>query len=429
MKLFYNHSILNIMNKFLSLLGIGAIALCSACSSDSPENPSGNGNGGVAPSLEPASLNLTSAEKDVVSGLNAFSDKLINEASKESLNGNFNVSPLSVSMYLGLLANSCQGETQNQIIDALGQSDIQALNNVCKRLVEYLPSENTGSKMSIANHIWVANRYTIPTDYQSLMTSVFGDVVENVDFTKPTTVPNINKWASDNTNGLISSLLDGKWDDYTDSKAVMANAVYFMGKWAKEFDPANTKKQVFHAADGDTQVDMMHMSALLYYAKNDVAEKVTLNFTGHVNSLEVYLPINATAAKDVTTLINSDVRNSLKNSTAECNVTLSLPKFSVTHNFSLNAALNSLGITSLDNVNLSPLGINESIPTTIGHKTVIKVDEKGAELAAITSSVFGTYFPDTPKNVTMTVDRPFMYIVRNNETNAVLMAGVVANPK
>lgn len=422
------------MNKFLSLLGIGAIALCSACSSDSPENPSGNGNGngngGVTPSLEPASLNLTSAEKDIVSGLNSFSDKLIDEASKESLNGNFNISPLSVSMYLGLLANSCQGETHNQIVDALGQSDIQALNNVCKRLVEYLPSEKTGSKMAIANHIWVANRYTIPTDYQSLMTSVFGDVVENVDFTKPTTVPGINKWISNNTNGLIPTMLDGEWYEYTDTKVAMANTVYFMGKWAKEFDPTNTKKQVFHAADGDTHVDMMHMNALLSYAKNDVAEKVTLNFTGHVNSLEIYLPVNATAAKDVTTLINSDVRNNLKNSTAECNVTLSLPKFSVTHNSSLNAALNSLGITSLDNVNLSPLGVNESIPTTITHKTVIKVDEKGAELAALTSGIFGSNLdPDAPKNVTMTVDRPFMYIVRNNETNAILMAGVVANPK
>lgn len=424
------------MKKIIYLLAAGAMALCAACSSENepvvepkpdPVNPDKPGTPDETETVKASYLLLNQSEKSVVDGLTTFSDKLIDMSGEYAGDGEFNVSPLSVSLHLGLLANSCQGDAHSRILAALGSSDMEALNGVCKRLLDYLPSEGTGTKMHLANHIWVAQPYTVPAAFKNKIAAVFGDVVENVDFTLPTTVPAINKWVYDNTNGLIPRMFDGDWKDYVSTQIAHANTVYFMGKWLQEFDPSKTTKQVFHAAQGDTQVDMMHSIALLSYAKNDVAEKVVLDFTGKVNSLEIYLPVSNTPAKDIPALINSAVRNKMYGATSE--VTLSLPKFSLASNFGLNPVLAALGIT-LDHVDFSPVGINGLLPVEVNHKTVMKVDEKGAELAALTSS--WATAPDVEpviKQVTMTVDRPFMYIVRNNETRAILMAGVVANPK
>lgn len=422
------------MKKIFYLVAAGVIALCTACSSENepviepkpdpvkPDKPTTDDE-----PVEASYLHLSQPEKSVVDGLTAFSDKLIDMSAEYTDKEEFNVSPLSVSMYLDLLANSCQGDTRSGILAALGLSDIDALNGVCKRLLDYLPSDGTGAKMHIANHIWVSQRYTVPATFKSRIAAVFGDVVESVDFTQPTTVPAINKWVSDNTNGLIPEMFGGDWKQYVSTRIAKANAVYFMGKWMQEFDPSETTRQVFHATQTDAQVDMMHRTAMLVYAKNDVAEKVVLDFTGQVNSLEIYLPVSNTPAKGIPALINSEVRNSMAGTISE--VALSLPRFSVTSDLGLNSVLSALGIT-LDGVDLSPVGINERLPMDVKQKTVMKVDEKGAELAALTSSI-ATSPGDEPtiKKVTMTVDRPFMYIVRNNETKAILMAGVVANPK
>ena len=164
------------MKKIIYLVAAGVIALCTACSSENepviepkpdpvkPDKPTTDDE-----PVEASYLHLSQPEKSVVDGLTAFSDKLIDMSAEYTDKEEFNVSPLSVSMYLDLLANSCQGDTRSGILAALGLSDIDALNGVCKRLLDYLPSDGTGAKMHIANHIWVSQRYTVPATFKSRM--------------------------------------------------------------------------------------------------------------------------------------------------------------------------------------------------------------------------------------------------------------------
>lgn len=420
-----------IINKNFALIAV-IIMLC-ACSSNEPienkkediaqENKEQN-------THEAKYLALNAREKNVLNGISEFNDEFVDAMCNNSKNNEFIVSPISASIYLGMLANACQGDTRNSIIESLKQNDLDALNDVCKKLMEYLPDEDTGSKMHIANHIWISDHFDIPESFSNSMKDYFNAGVENVNFTNPSTIPAINKWGCDNTEGLIPQFIFGKPEDFVNTSAIKANAVYFMGKWMHEFDPNLTTKESFHSTEGVKMVDMMHEIKYLSYASNENAEMVVLDFSGGVNSFEIYLPKENIAVKDFSNILNKEVRKNLKYKCKIANVTLSLPAFTCGNHLELNDLLYSMGIKHLDNVDISPMGIAPSQPLSVIHSAALKVNEKGAELAAITGGIFTAPGESgKPEDVSFTVNRPFMFIARNNQTNTILMAGVIANPK
>lgn len=418
------------------LFTAAALVMMASCNSDEPsikgDNPAGpDGPQVVNPNwVLTDNINLSTAEKNTVSALGGFNDKLMAELAAESEDGSFCASPLSISLYLGMLANSCQGDAQAQIVDALGCGNLDEYNALSTKLLKYLPSEATGSRMQIANHIWVADRYTVPKTFVSKMADVFNAGVDYVNFAKTSTFESINKWASTNTNGIIDELIpETQWKSLSGSQMFSANAVYFQGKWIEEFNKSLTSSDIFYSPQGNVSVPTMHKESTMHYAKNEKAEMVIMQFSGSINQLEIYLPAKDVAVKDIASVINSSERKNLSAKLSLCDVTLALPSYTTDNEVNMNEVLNRIGIKSINAVNLSPMGIPESFPMLVNHKVVMQVNEKGAEMAAVTGGlVTAPGNEGTPAKVTMTVNRPFMYIVRNNLTNTILVAGVVTRP-
>ena len=194
--------------KVVYLVMAATLLMTSSCSSDEPVNPFDDSKWPIS-----NEITLSSVDNKNIAALGDFNDKLMAGAAAESTDGSFCVSPLSVSIYLGMIANSAQGDIRSQIINAIGCTDLESFNSLSSRLLHYLPSEKNGAVTHIANRVWIANQFTAPKAYVNVMSTVFHADVENVDFTNDQTFDNINSWGSDNTEGLIKEIYPkSTWD-------------------------------------------------------------------------------------------------------------------------------------------------------------------------------------------------------------------------
>lgn len=397
----------------------------AGCSSDETAGPSAGPNPDWTLTR---TLDLTDSDRETTDKLNEFSHRLMAEAQAESAEGEFCISPLSVSIYLGMLANGTVGEGHDQIMDALGTDDIAGLNSLYKKFMHYLPCEENGSCVWIANRFWVNRNRSVPDAFCAVAAEVFNAGVEYVDFGSSRTVPAINRWVSDNTRGLIPSLLDGDWEEYRMSSMASANAIYFKGDWRSKFSPEMSGFDTFHGLTADSETSMMRQSLVTGYAESPLAQMVTLAFEGK-SVMELYLPAEGVDIRNFVSALTPGECGKLRTAAGSCRVTLSIPAFENASRTDIARILGRIGVTSLDNMDFSPMGLGV-MPAVLTHKTSIRIDEEGAELAAVTGGTVESSRPekDLPE-IKIDFNRPFMYIIRNTDSGAILMAGTVTGFK
>lgn len=117
-------------------LSIGTILL-NSCAADE----GGNVKGGVPDKDLITRIQLNDPERDVINSLDGFNHQLMQEMASRSEDGEFCVSPISVSISLAMLANSSNGTCQNQLLNALGTDDLSSLNSLNQKLMQYLPND------------------------------------------------------------------------------------------------------------------------------------------------------------------------------------------------------------------------------------------------------------------------------------------------
>lgn len=405
----------------LAFIGSLSLSLMSGCTSDEePKFSNGNPNWELK-----SSISLTRSEEEAVDNFNEFGYNLMNEAFKESSDGEFCISPVSLSIYLSMLANASTGTCHDQIMQALGADNIDNLNSLCRKLMQYLPNDDNESSLAINNHFWVAKHNKAPKDFTSIMNNYFNCGVDYVDFNKRETVDHINKWVSDCTKGNIPGIMFKDWEYYREREMVNANTVYFKGDWDHQFYKGNTKSGIFHSPNGDVDADMMHTTLDTEYFENESVKFIRLSFEGYSNVMDLYLPAESSDLSDLIKNLTPSMIDEIYNSSEYCTVSLSMPKFKKYFGSNVNTLLNSIGITSLEKVDLSPMGLRE-LPQFLIHNTSIKVDEDGAEMAAVTANVGETApGPNDYRKVSLDLNHPFLYMIRNEKTNATLMVGTL----
>ena len=173
---------------------------------------------------------------------------------------------------------------------------------------------------------------------------------------------------------------------------------------------------------------MMHTTSENYYASSDFASLLILNYNGPDNHIELYLPQNALRQKDIVKMFTQKVIDDLRSNLQPYNVDIALPRANVHHKVQLNRILDKMGIKSIDNANLTPVGINAATPLHFEQNTALKIDEKGTEMAAVTTIAPTGPAPENLKDISVVFNRPFMFIIRNSKTDAILMAGTIVHP-
>lgn len=247
----------------VALLGVIAAALLTACSDST-------GPGDAQPITElPRALSVQ--EEQVRSASNRFAFDLMAEILPEGPDENLFWSPLSTSMLLGMILNGTDGDTYAQIRSNLGFDGMsqEEINTGYRDLTGLLVSLDPTVTVEIGNSTWVRQGYPVLPSFEERVSDAFDAEAREVDFGDPATLPAINAWASDATQGLIERIFDELPGNVV---MVLLNAIYFKGDWTTQFDEAATREAPFTRPDGSTvTADLMSLAAeFLFRSYGDV---------------------------------------------------------------------------------------------------------------------------------------------------------------
>ncbi|GHT75680.1 serpin [Spirochaetia bacterium] len=392
-----------------------------------------------------------SAVTTAANGANDFAFRLSAALAKQSGDNNLVCSPYSVWLPLAALLNATGSEYKEALITALGAAGIGEadINRAASRMLYDLTrqgdkkrAEEYGSKfgfsyhdpLKIANAIFVDNTVTLKKTFAQTFMDYYRGAAMNVDFASPAAVTAVNKWASDNTDGLITDIIQ-EFDP--DTLAAIANAIYFSDRWAWEFSPADTKKDTFNSPAGETEAYyMLREGAGQLYYEDDTVQALPLRFkTG--GGMYIILPKDGNATGLLSSM-TSGYFNTIQRGFDLAKGKLLLPRFSIKSDvIELTDTLTALGIPLTD-ADASPIdGLIEEADLFVSsavHKAVIEVDEKGTTAAAVTVMAMEATSAGPqpePKPFEMICNTPFVFLLYGDSReggNQILFTGVVNRP-
>lgn len=415
--------------KTYSMIISGCILCSLTLSSLTSCNGSDDIDGGGNNIPELTKIQLTDIESNATEALNDFGFRFFKSAvslEKELNveNGNMSVSPISAEMALSILANVMDQESEEAFLNTIGANNISELNATCNKLLRYLQTKSNGADVRMPNSVWYCQDLNPQDEWRNDIAAYFYAPVVPLDFKDKKSVRIINDWCNENTNGLIPEIID-KISDNAD--VYLLNAMYFNGVWQIKFDKNKTTADLFKGRDTQSDVDMMHSKFETLYFEGEEYDCVYLFFKGNTR-ISLILPKNNTQVADIIKDMSFSDYKSIHSRCEEAIVNLVLPKFEIKNDLMLNEPLSQIGINL--NIDGAKLGLIRRESVNIQQKLKMRVDEDGAEMAAVT--IVGTYGSPggsslPPREVTMTFNRPFIYFVENSVTGSILMAGTVNN--
>ncbi len=370
-----------------------------------------------------------------VSGINQYG---WTAAAKLYSGKNLALSPASLELALLMTRAGAVGETADEMKSALfmtGLSDDEIL----KASKQLMWRANTNG-MEAANSIWMEKDYGFSADYIRALNDSFMSDAFAVDFINDAkkATDDINSWASDKTHGKIPEMNPAPLP--ADTKLVLVNALYFLGDWQNPFEANDSYKENFKTADGDVETMFMHKAeADMLYSETAGYQMISMPFKGAEGesdspySMAFILPAEGSDINELMNTIAEDGFSPAVKAMTNETVNLSLPKFEFTFDTSMVNTMEDLGMTKaftdaaeFDNMTGSA---NNLAISDILHKCYIRVDEEGAEAAAVTEVIMvetALAPQDDVKN--FTADRPFLFAIYDETDNTVLFLGAVANP-
>ena len=239
----------------------------------------------------------------------------------------------------------------------------------------------------------------------------------------------INDWVSEETEERIQDLIpEGVIDTLT--RLVLANAIYFKASWSEQFEEGDTRPQDFHLLDGSVvSVPMMHQSATFRYGESQGVQAVELPYVGDQVAMLILMPQSG-GFENFESSLTPEVLQSLIASMEPRQLALGMPKYEIRSSFGLVPALADLGMSTAFGSEADFSGIDGTRDLYISdvvHQAFVAVDEAGTEAAAATAVIIGvTSMPVAPFELTL--DRPFVFLLRDVQTGAILFAGRLVNP-
>jgi serpin B len=375
---------------------------------------------------------------DLVSGNNDFALDLYQVL--RAKDGNLFYSPYSISLALAMTYAGARGETEQQMAQALGFVLPQnRLHRAFSHLTKELASRSEGAsgkdengfELNIANAVWGQEGYQFLADFLDILDANHGAGMRTLDFASDPEQARltINAWASDETEGRIEDLVPPDAIDPL-TRLVLTNAIYFNAAWNQPFSPEATANGPFHLLDGDqTTVSMMRQSEHFDYAAGDGYQAIQLPYDGYQTSMVILLPAQGEFGA-FEGMLDAGVADSILQDLEPKQVSLSMPRFEYDSDFSLEETLAAMGMpdafTSAADFS-GMTGNRELFISEVIHKAFVSVDEEGTEAAAATAVMMPlSAAPEEP--IVFTADRPFVFLIRDNLTGAILFVGRVVNP-
>jgi serpin B len=364
-----------------------------------------------------------------VSGVNSFG---LSAAERlYAANGNLALSPVSISLALCMARAGAAGPTKDEITAALGMSglDDEAITAACRSLMW---RANTGG-MEAADALWLLDGYPYKDDYIKTCTEQYmADV-------KPLVIPGakdaVNAWAKDKTHGRIDSILPEEPDKQT--RMIITNALYYLGDWELPFAAGDTYDDEFAAPGGRVTVPFMHSSdwSVPYYSNDDFS-MISLRFKAKDGegryAMAFLLPAEGSSVGALLASLDGPAFKAALNSASDQTVSIRLPKFEFSYFAPLADTLKAMGMelafsgTAADFSGMTDA--EQLYISSVLHKCYVRVDELGAEAAAVTSVEMAAASMPVPPPLVFDADRPFLFAICSQEDGAIAFIGAVNDP-
>lgn len=339
--------------------------------------------------------------------------------------GNLFLSPYSISSALAMVYGGARGETAEEINHTLHYGGPDATHPAFSMLRNTLNGIHKKGhiELNIANSLWPQKDYVFLPDYLAMTAKFYGSEIMPVDFKGNTegARQKINGWVEEKTNDRIKDIIpQGMLDPLV--RLVLANAIYFKGDWASAFKAESTRPAPFMLLNGENiNVPMMSQTTDFKLAHTETLQALELPYEGGDLSMLVLLA-NQPGKLPV---IDSETLSALEFNKTE--VMVQLPRFRIEFEFELGKPLADMGMSLAFSRQADFSGMDGSRDLYIGailHKAFVEVNEEGTEAAAATTVSIRTTSMPQP----FIANRPFLFLIRENSTGAVLFIGRMADP-
>ena len=388
----------------------------------------------TSPDVAPSEL------AQLVAGSSAFAFDLYKVLREKS--GNLFYSPYSVSLALAMTYAGARGETERQMADTLHflltQARLHPAFNgldleLARRGAGARGKDGEGFRLNIANAIWGQEGYQFLAEFLDILAENYGAGMRLLDFMGAPEASRltINEWVSEQTEERIQDLIpQGAIDAIT--RLVLTNAIYFNAAWSKPFDEYMTNDGPFSPLDGGAvTVPMMRQTASFAYGAGEDYQALELPYDGRELSMVLLLPADK-AFKPFEQTLDAGHANAILEGLGRRRVALSMPRFKFESGFELAGTLAAMGMPHAFSDAADFSGMDGGHTLTISdviHKAFVAVDEAGTEAAAATAVVMRVKsMPIVEEPVAFTVDRPFIFLIRDIATGSILFIGRVVDP-
>ncbi len=410
----------------LLLVSASALTACSDASGPNERAPA---------EITTLPRTLSGGEQALVTASNDFSSRLLRTINASAQrDSNIFISPLSATMALGMTLNGAAGTSYDEMRRTLGFGSV-ARQDIMESYLDFLTLiKGLDSKVDvrIANALWWRDSFAaaINPSFVTETKNFFGASAQGADFSNPAAIAGINAWVEQNTGGKITKIVDALDSDIM---LFLANAIYFKGDWRDAFPKGATKDAAFRTARGATvQVPTMARTGTMRLGGVNGSTVVELGYGGDAFVMTIVLPPTGESVNTLVDALTPNEWSALIASLHDTEVVLTLPKFTLTWERKLNDDLAAMGMPTpfvAGQADFSRISTTRGKELYIGfvkQKTFVDVNEVGTEAAAITGIGIGV--TSAPQRVTVHVDRPFVFAIRERLSGAILFVGKIVNP-
>ncbi|XP_060098179.1 glia-derived nexin [Heteronotia binoei] len=361
--------------------------------------------------------------------------QVFNQLVKTRPKDNIVVSPHGIASVLGMLQLGADGKTKKQLTTVMRYS-VNGVGKVLRKINKAIVSKKNKDVVTVANAVFAKSGLKMEVPFVSRNNDVFQCGVKSVDFMDPNTAcDTINQWVKNETKGMINGVLSPDTIDGALTRLVLVNAIYFKGLWKSRFQPENTKQRIFNGADGKAyQIPMLAQLSVFRCGTTSTPNDLWYNiielpYHGESISMLIALPTESTTPLSaIIPHISTKTIQSWMATMVQKRVQVILPKFTAEAETDLKEPLRELGIRDMfeqSKANFAKITRTESLHVSqILQKTKIEVSEDGTKASAATTAIL--IARSSPP--WFVVDRPFLFFIRHNPTDAVLFMGQINKP-
>lgn len=344
--------------------------------------------------------------------------------------GNPVCSPLNIYMALSMLAEITGGGSREELLTLLNAGSMDALRAQAEQVWRASYWDDGAVSTVLANSLWLDSGISCRAPVMDTLASSYYAAVFQDDLTSEQAGAALRDWLNGQTHGFLDA--QAAQESFPPNTALaLASTIYYRNRWISGFSEADSTRGVFHGVGGDAAVTYLNRvrNGAYFEGADFTAVPLSLN---HGDRLWLFLPDSGLTPEDLLQSGNAlalALSGGQSQAWTSCRITLSMPKFDVSSSLRLEQALQTLGVRQVfeeSTGDFSPISPDAQYLSQVGHNVRIAVDEEGITAAAYTIlAIPGDSIPE--KEVTFTLDRPFLFVLTNGE-DLPLFVGILRQP-